>query len=469
MKKAVSYIFTFLWLALLSLLGIYYLFLAPREPAYSPAENRNLAGFPAVSAERVLTGQFGKDFETYLEDRFPGRDRVIAATNQLKSALSLATIDEYLLIAQSPEDALDSEVNEEAVDDLLAELEQRPTEPPETEPPEATDPSAPAVPTEPPENPPIKQKPAASLEDYPNRVGIYMNTGGSDYAVYETSSRKVAAMTALLNKYARLLPKNGKLMFTMVPQSAKANRYVNARTQNSFYSTWDDIINGLGDNNVYAFDTPEILAPAIENGEYVYFRTDMHWNPYGSYLVYAEMAKRAGKVPCSYEEDFTLTVEEPFRGTYYRDYPGDYGGVKADRLDLLMPVCGLEWRRITGPNGEYKLIDFLNHNARQNDRYTVYLGGPAGPWTYAQCDNGETENCLLITDSFGLGYLPFLTANYGQVHYYDPRYFNEATVGCSVAEMIEKYNIQDIYVVVGDLHSFDSDFLLTDANSELGE
>ena len=193
----------------------------------------------------------------------------------------------------------------------------------------------------------------------------------------------------------------------------------------------------------------------------------MHWNPYGSYLVYSEMAKQAGKVPCSYTDDFELTVESPFRGTYYRDNPSAYMGVEPDVLDLLMPKFDLEWRRITSGD-EYKLIDFLDFNARANDRYTVYLGGPAGPWTYAECDNGQEENCLVITDSFGLGFIPFLTTNYGQVHYYDARYFSQDATGCTVAEMMEKYAIQDIYVVVGDLHSFDSSFILSSVNNQLG-
>lgn len=466
MKKILPQIFTFLWVLMILLLGLYYVFFAPRGSEYSPDENRTLAGFPKITVESVFSGQFGKDFENYLLDRFPGRSTVISTTNQLQSQLSFASHDEYLLIAEGPSDALDTNIDQSELDDLLNDLGPKPTDPKPTETtPTGTDPTDV---TEPKENPPIEQKPAASLEDYPSNVGIYMNTGGSsDTTLCYSSRNNVAAVTAVLNKYARLLPENGKLMFTMVPQSSRANRFVNAQNKVSFYSTWDDVVNGLGDNNVYAFDTAEILAPAIQAGEYVYFRTDMHWNPYGSYLVYAEMAKRAGKEPASYTDDFTLTVETPFRGTYYRDNPGAYGGVEADTLDLLMPNFGLEWRRTTGVD-EYKLIDFLDFNARKNDRYTVYLGGPAGPWTYAKCDNGETENCLLITDSFGLGFLPFLTANYGEVHYYDPRYFDESKVGYSVAEMIEKHNIQDIYVVVGDLHSFDSGFLLTSANQQLG-
>ena len=74
----------------------------------------------------------------------------------------------------------------------------------------------------------------------------------------------------------------------------------------------------------------------------------------------------------------------------------------------------------------------------------------------------------MITDSFGLGFMPFVVNNYKQVHYYDPRYYDRNKVGYTVAEMIEKYNIQDIYVVIGDLHSFNSSFLLTTAREQLG-
>jgi hypothetical protein len=294
-----------------------------------------------------------------------------------------------------------------------------------------------------------------------------MDTGNGPLAVKSYGRNNVAAVTAVLNKYAKLLPENGKLMFTMVPQSRFANQFVNASNKNSFYGDWDDLVNGLGVDNVYAFDASEILSGAIKNGEYVYFRTDMHWNPYGTYLVYSEMVEKAGKVPCDYEKDFIHSVEEPFRGTYYRDNPSAYIGVEPDSLELLMPDFPLEWRRIVSGD-QYTLINFLDYNARANDRYTVYLGGPAGPWTYAECENGETENCLVITDSFGLSFVPLLTTNYKQVHYYDARYFDYNKVGATVSEMMEKYNIQDIYVVVGDLHSFDSNFIVSMVNSQLG-
>ncbi len=469
-KKLIPRLFIRLWMALLALLGIYYLLFAPRNSEYSQAENRTLAAFPDISLENIFSGKFGEEMESYLLDRFPGRNEVINMTDRLENALSFASHDEYLLVAQGPEDLLDTGVTPEDLDDLLNDFTQEtttPTTPEETPPPQTTVPTEDTVPSQPPEETTAPTaKPSMIIEDFPSTLYVYMDTGKGEKTIASYSRSRVAAVTSVLNKYAKLLPEDGKLLFTVVPQSQYANRFVNAKEKVSFYATWDDVVNGLGDNNVHAFDTAEVLSQAIQAGEYVYFRTDMHWTPYGSYLLYSQMVREAGKTPCSYTEDFDLIVEAPFRGTYYRDNPSAYMDVEPDTLDLLMPKFPLEWRRTTGKD-EYKLIDFLNFNAKKNDRYTVYLGGPAGPWTYAECDNGETENCLVITDSFGLGYIPFLTCNYKQVHYYDPRYYENKTVGYSVSEMIEMYDIQDIYVVVGDLHSFESSFLLTNAKKQL--
>ena len=56
--------------------------------SFSERENRYLQEFPAISAQRVFSGQFGKDFETYTTDQFPMRDSWVA----LKTLAGLAML-----------------------------------------------------------------------------------------------------------------------------------------------------------------------------------------------------------------------------------------------------------------------------------------------------------------------------------------------------------------------------------------
>lgn len=466
-KKILPKICVALWLGLLLALGIYYLLLAPRESTFSQKENRMLTGFPAVTAENILSGTFGKEFETYLLDRFPGRNAVIDAANRMESLTSFASHEEYLLIAEHAKDPLVGEGSQVDMDDLLADFN-NPTEPdvPGTVPPAGAS-ATESEETGPVENPPIEPKPAASPEDFPENPGMYINIGNGEEALEQYYRDYVLASVTILNRCARLLPENGKLMFTVAPSSYRVIRFQNAEERISFYTTWDEMINALSDDNVYAFDTCEIFSEHVKNDEYVAFRTDIHWTPYGNHLIYSTMAAQAGKTPSQYPDDFEITVDDTFQGSLFRDHPSTYWNVEPDVLEYLTPKVDFEYRKITGVD-EYTVVDYLDMSRTGTERYTAYLGGPAGPWHYFQCDNGQTENCLVICDSFGLSFVPLLTHNYNQVHYYEPRRFNREIVGYSVSEMIEKYNIHDIYVVMGDFHVFNSESLLHNVNNQLG-
>ena len=121
-KRILPKAFLAFWMVLLVALGSYYIFLAPRDSAYSEEENRTLAGFPKISFGSVFSGQFGKDFETYLLDHFPGRNVVISGANKAQNLMSFASHDEYLLIAEGVKDPLDQGDYKDDLDDLLNRL-----------------------------------------------------------------------------------------------------------------------------------------------------------------------------------------------------------------------------------------------------------------------------------------------------------------------------------------------------------
>ena len=445
-KKTIYYVLAGIWVAAFVALGIYFAFFTSKKGTFDSDENRMLADSPRFTLSNIWSGQFSTDTESFLSDHSPSRKRAISFCNNLRNMVSAASYKDSLAVMDKKDTALSSDdLSEVDLDEMAKKLEE-----------EAKNKSGSK-----------REKPPASADDYPDSLYVKLFVDDDCIYYYEYDKTNVLAVTSVLNRIAACLPEDGELVYTMVPQAYVGNTYNSAEKKQGFVSEPEPMINALGAANVQTVSTAEILGAAMERGEYVYFRTDMHWSVPGTYLVYKEMAKLAGQEPADWN-DFNIDVEEPFLGTLYRDYPTQYMLDNPDRLDLLSPKFNLEWRRIDGVDS-YHLIDFLDYNALSNDRYTVYLGGPAGPWTYAVCDNNIERNALVICDSYGLAFVPMVTANYGQVHYYDPRYYDYDTVGYTVKEMIQKYKISDVYVVIGDIHSYDNDFLLYQVSSQLGD
>ncbi|MDR0468639.1 MAG: hypothetical protein LBH09_01530 [Peptococcaceae bacterium] len=489
MKTTAQKVWLALWIACLLAAGIYEGLFAGRESVYSLDENRMLAGFPEVSASLLMDGSFMEGFEGYLLDRFPKRSRIIRFAQDLRDGVSFAGYADFLAVAGMGDDPLTNQLRPQPEGSPLPVLVSS-TLPPKPAP---SDPSSPgsqagsppesqagsppgsqaASPSElavdplvdPPRTPVFPSKPEPNAEDFPQSMGLYMQADSKHTALQSYSRSQIIGFTGVLNRFADLLPEGGSLSFTMAPQSSFTNRLVGAAGREALYSDYEPCIYAFSRDNVFVTSTADLLGSAMMQDEYVYFRTDMHWTPYGTHLVYSDMVAAIGFEPTPYE-DFEILVEKPFLGTYYRDNPTGYMRDNADELALIKPAAPHEFLRVTAP-GEAAAIPLLDENARANDRYTVYLGGPAGPWSILRSDNGMTENCLVLTDSFGLAFVPMLAGQYKEVHYYDPRYFNAGVAGGSVSELIEMYGIKDIFVVVGDLHSFNSDFIYQ-AAAQLG-
>ena len=468
-----------LWMLCMLTAGIYIGFFADREQVFSQSENRMLAAFPEISAEGLADSSFMDSLERYFLDHFPGRDRTIAFTQTLRDGVSFADYEDYIAVMAVEDDPLTNQLGSQPEDQGEVASPPPPPPPPANSAsvsPEESPSFPAALPEELPDDDPaeaadsvrqvvLPRKEEPNEEDFPQTMGVFMQVNSNRTTLRSYRRSQIIRFTDVLNRFADLLPEGGTLSFTMVPQSSFANRFANANGREALYSDFESCVYAFSRDNVFVTSTANILGNAIMRGEYVYFRTDMHWTPYGTHLVYSEMAGAIGHAPTPYE-DFELAMESPFLGTYYRDNPTGYMRNNADDLELLRPRDPHEFLRVTAP-GETRSIPLLNENARANDRYTVYLGGPAGPWSILRSENGMTENCLVLTDSFGLAFVPMLAGQYREVHYYDPRYFNAATAGGTVRELMELYGIMDVFVVVGDLHSFSSDFIYQ-AESQLG-
>lgn len=85
--------------------------LIQKDRFYSELENKVLAGKPVFTAETLFSGEYTKQYETYLSDQFVGREKWIAIKTQMDLALQKKEIngvylgaDGYLIERHLPQD-----------------------------------------------------------------------------------------------------------------------------------------------------------------------------------------------------------------------------------------------------------------------------------------------------------------------------------------------------------------------------
>ena len=85
-----------------------------------------------------------------------------------------------------------------------------------------------------------------------------------------------------------------------------------------------------------------------------------------------------------------------------------------------------------------------------NSNYLAYLQGTQTPWRRIVGGAVTGRNALVLADSFGNCFAPFLLPYYDEVHMADLRKgnFSWEDAGYSVGEYMDYYGIDDVYVVL---------------------
>ena len=468
----------FVVLTALLLAGGYELLLSPDGPVFSEDENRMLAERPRISLSALLDGSFMDGTERYLADHFPGRMVIIRSQQALRQVGSLASWEDYARVAETK--VQDMEYKEDFSDEDEVVLTPRPTRIPAPTPeatptptpvPEtpaptkvaATDSPAPTgaptpTPTPVPTPTPRPTKAPAAVADFPAELRFDYLDGTERRRAYSYLRYKVNKEVDLFNAYASLLPEDGVLVITIVPNAIRSSHLLTLKGPKGFASDIEPFIHAMTADNVSALSAGVLLGERILQGEYVFFRSDMHWTPYGAYLVLSRMLEEAGETLPPYDQ-FPKTQEHPFLGTLYRDSSNAKMKENPDTLDILSSIHPVRVLRFTTAT-EYEQIPLICEDASPRDRYTVYLGGPAGNLTLVERLDAPEEgkkSCLVITDSYGLCVAPMLAEVYDQVLIYDARYYLKSQMG-SVSSLADTYAVQDIYLILGEFHAFDESY-----------
>lgn len=170
----------------------------------------------------------------------------------------------------------------------------------------------------------------------------------------------------------------------------------------------------------------------------LYYRTDHHWTTDGAQLAYEVYCNSVNLQPILPEED--SGVEVSFLGTHYASTR--LWNVKPDVLRYFPSTATMEIYEIAGElnmtPGEPKPL--INENKLSAyDKYSAFLDGNHG---FTRIQGRGTGRVLLVKDSYGNSFAPFLVENYAQIDVIDYRSYPYG-----LASLQEEYDYDQILIL----------------------
>lgn len=428
MKKKTEFVLSYLCLLLLLTLGVGTLLTADREERISNEENRMLQGFPPLTAQTVLDGSFMTRFEDFLSDGFPLRYRAVSLSEAMMGLFGREDETEKLKAA----------VDEE----MMGDAEDEPEPLPLSEAPAPTEAALPEL-----TRPMGEESTPGETHD---AAFWYITEDGQRRNIETYPAENIRYVAGVLNQYRACLPEDGTVHVINTPVSSIANLLMIKRYYADWDYTLDDEIRPLLDEGVIFYDPTEVFRETMYT-EDVYSTDDHHWHVKGALIAANTMLQNIGYNPEEFFEYRYWLMNSIRNGSYS---PEQLQSMERDREDLMVvdtvsPVDPYTITHLT----ELEPSVYLSF---QYTNYSMYMGGPHGPYRYFITGFHTGRNCLVIGDSFTRTFVPYLLPYYDHVLTTDPRNTNYRPdkVGASMKQYIQEYDIDDVYIITCTLSNF---------------
>ena len=510
MKRKFAFTVALWWIILCAIAGFFLIVATNKHSRLSETENRMLAAFPEANAQTLASGEFMTGFEDFLSDAFFGRDEVVKLTNGLLDRFSTLSEDEKLVVqardmerrmaTEGINPAADPQADAQEESEIAAEdapaTAEFPAEngsaldalealealdvPDSADAPDALDAPAAEAPAPADDGPLVLDFTAGGKVDIGGNdngdSGDDSDDGGSDAAaesdddaeggelkvekgkvpvtktncfmwlkkkngglekIYTFSNNDVKTFAKTLRMYLKYLPSDGHVLFTQVPLASISHRWTYSR---SSIVGWGSSVEMVlekfleGEDRIMVFNTMEILEPYIADGKKMFYDTDHHWSAEGAYAVCAEMMRRQGMPVIPYSE-------YSFKSNVGREWKGH-----RDTFNILYPLLPGHSYVITKVKNskEVPLMNYRSHG------YLSFMNNTRFPWRRVVTGANTGRRALVICDSFGNAFAPWLLPYYDEVHMVDPRseYHSRGDAGASIGKLIQYHKIDDVYIVL---------------------
>ena len=371
------------------------------RPATSETEKRELTEFPSFTVESFLSGEFTDQISLWYADTFPGREGFIKAYHGIQSLFGLRG-----------EQFQQGDMGDDIPDGPM-------------------DPNAPV------------DRPVSGGEGG-EQVGGYYLVGDTAYELYSFSQVNAQTYALLMNKAAATLEGKAKVYDLIIPLHYSFALSAEVQDQHKLPDADQAIHYMYSGMNEDVHTVNAYAALMAHKDEYIYFRTDHHWTATGAYYAYEAYCQAAGITPTPLSSYEKLTFGG-FLGTLYSKtgQPAAMGG-NPDSVEAYIPK-GTNDEYIYNEDGGDRTLYRGGVVRRDTDKfyqaaaskYNCFLMGDH-PLIEIHNENVSADRkgttVLLVKESFGNAFAPFLVDSYEHIYVVDYRYYKGGTLGQLVAD-----------------------------------
>lgn len=400
---------------------IFLLFLSAvdKDKTVSEVEKRQLAKRPDFSFSSFFDGSWGREYEEYYADQFPLRDSFIGVSKKVENfftKFSFGKDDSVIVKVKKNEDDFGGEGLTQAGQDV----KEKTTKQPETT-------------TQ--DNNKYADEKDAQVSG--GSILVADKRAMEIFSYYESGLKKYAS---IVNSLADSMGGKANVYSLVAPTSIEFYGTKKYRTGSHSQKEAIEKLYSMMNSKVKTVDAYSKLHDSAE--EYIYFRTDHHWTARGAYHAYEAFCEVSGATPVLLDSFATQgRIPGDFLGTLYAQTQMPVLAQNPDYVEYFSPdgVSGEVYQSASmeSPISFYVVAQQVN----SSNKYLAFIAGDQ-PLEKITTSVKNGRKIIVLKESYGNAFVPFLCSNYEEIYVLDPR-----KLTFDLSSFVAAHSINDVLLI----------------------
>ncbi len=441
-------------------------FIIPLRPTYSDTEKRELTKFPKFSVSALFSGEYFIDIDRWYSDTFPARDSItdlnaritmlfgkndVQIHGEVEDGDEIPAVDETVNTDENDTSSKNNSADntESNSEDATSNMHSSSTvssgvsdnsnisvvAPPSQSGSQAQSGASSQIQSANSATqsvPPIASQsgssnaPSNPVAPTTQTMGALLINGNTAYEYYNFSRETADRYTAVINRAGALLNGKAQVYDMIIPTSMgiTAPESLVSKINTSNQRDAINYMSGKLQSSVKFVPLYDMLKS--RSNEYIYFRTDHHWTALGAYYSYCELMKSMGEAPKPLESYIKYEFSG-FLGSFYTS-SGKLPqlAAKPDTVYAYQPPETNSMRILSNKGIWYdnNIISDMT-TASASNKYITFLRGDNACSIIINPKQNNRKACVVVKESFGNAFVPFLVPHYQYLYVIDYRYFNK--------------------------------------------